>query len=193
MRSRSAALYAIFIGYTAVGGDHPVAAVTMEECSAKYQAANSETGRIINWNQFRKNNCGPGAVAARSSATAASAALTMKDMQECSAKYQAAKSSGTLGGLTWQQFRKDNCGTPAGNAATTAPKAARPMGFNPGPGPVFPQTVSPKYANEPAGRARLHTCLDQYRANKQTNGNAGLRWIAKGGGYYSECNKRLKG
>lgn len=39
----------------------------------------------------------------------------------------------------------------------------------------------------------MHTCLDQYRANKETNGNAGLRWIAKGGGYYSECNKRLKG
>ena len=119
-------------------------ALTMEECSAKYRDANSETGRIINWNQFRKNNCGAGAVAARSSATAAL-------------------------------------------------KANRSMGFNPGPGPVFPQTVSPKYANEPAGRARLHTCLDQYRANKQTNGNAGLRWIAKGGGYYSECNKRLKG
>jgi hypothetical protein len=65
------------------------------------------------------------------------------------------------------------------------------MGFN--PGPVFPQAISPKYANEPAERARMHTCLDQYRANKQTNGNGGLRWMAKGGGYYSECNKRLKG
>ena len=45
---------------------------------------------------------------------------------------------------------------------------------------------------ESAGKARMHTCLDQYRSNKATNNNGGLRWIAKGGGYYSECNKRLK-
>ena len=39
----------------------------------------------------------------------------------------------------------------------------------------------------------MHTCLDQYNTNKTNNGNAGLKWIEKGGGYYSECNKRLKG
>jgi hypothetical protein len=77
------------------------------------------------------------------------------------------------------------------SSATTAPKAARSLAFS--PGPAFPRAISPKYANEPAGKARMHTCLDQYRANKQTNSNGGLRWIAKGGGYYSECNKRLKG
>jgi hypothetical protein len=37
------------------------------------------------------------------------------------------------------------------------------------------------------------TCLDQYNANKATNANGGLKWIQKGGGYYSECNKQLKG
>jgi hypothetical protein len=37
------------------------------------------------------------------------------------------------------------------------------------------------------------TCLDQYRVNKTNGGNGGLKWIQKGGGYYSECNKRLKG
>jgi hypothetical protein len=60
---------------------------------------------------------------------------------------------------------------------------------------VFPTAVSPKYANESAGVARRHTCLDQYHANKAGggSGNAGLSWIQKGGGYYSECNKRLKG
>ena len=193
MWPRSAALYAIFIGYTAVGGDHPVAAVTMEECSAKYQAANSETGRIINWNQFRKNNCRAGAVAARSSETAASAALTMEDMRECSAKYQDANSeTGRI--LNWNQFRNSNCGAgavAARGSATAALKAHRSMGFN--PGPVFPQAISPKYDNEPARRARMRTCLDRYRANKQTNGNGGLRWNAKGRRYYSACNKRLKG
>jgi hypothetical protein len=39
----------------------------------------------------------------------------------------------------------------------------------------------------------MHTCRDQYNANNASNGNGGLKWIVKGGGYYSECNKRLKG
>jgi hypothetical protein len=37
----------------------------------------------------------------------------------------------------------------------------------------------------------MQTCLDQYRADKASGGNGGLKWIEKGGGYYSECNKRL--
>ena len=119
-------------------------------------------------------------------ATQPAAAMTM---QECSAKYKAAQSASTLGGMTWQQFRKANCGpnAPAASTAASTPPAASQAG------PSFPQGIAPKYASEPAGKARMHTCLDQYRANKQTNSNAGLRWIKKGGGYYSECNKRLKG
>jgi hypothetical protein len=119
--------------------------------------------------------------------TQPAAALTMK---ECAAKYKAAQTSGTLGGSTWQQFRKASCG-PDASAAATAPTGTGSAALT--PGPAFPQAISPKYASEPAGKARMHTCLDQYRANKETNKNAGLRWIAKGGGYYSECNKRLKG
>jgi hypothetical protein len=141
MRSRSAVLCAICIGFSAVGGAHPVAALTMQECSAKYRAANSDTGRIVTWQQFRKDNCGAGT--ARSSVTAAPkaaaggahpvAALTM---QECSAKYRAANSdTGRI--ITWQQFRKDNCdaGT-ARSSAIAAPKNPS-MGFN--PGSVFAQ------------------------------------------------------
>jgi hypothetical protein len=58
---------------------------------------------------------------------------------------------------------------------------------------VFPTAVDPKYAKQSAGKARMHTCVDQYNANKATSANGGLRWIQRGGGYYSECNKRLKG
>jgi hypothetical protein len=58
--------------------------------------------------------------------------------------------------------------------------------------PAFPTAVSPKYSTESAGKARMHTCLDQYNENKSGSGNGGLNWIQKGGGYYSECNKRLK-
>ena len=39
----------------------------------------------------------------------------------------------------------------------------------------------------------MHSCLDQYSANKATHANGGLAWIQKGGGYYSLCTKKLKG
>jgi hypothetical protein len=130
-------------------------------------------------------------------------ALTMK---ECSAKYQAAKSAGTLDGQKWSDFRKTQCGTDAtaapapaaAPAAAPAPAAATPAA-TPAAAPqapgnaVFPTAVSTKYGNESTGKARLHTCLDQYNANKTANANGGLKWIQKGGGYYSECNKHLKG
>ena len=119
-------------------------------------------------------------------------ALTMK---ECSAKYQAAKTAGTLNGQNWRDFRKAQCGADATAAAPTAtpPAAGRAAAPSPAGNAVFPTAVSSKYSKESAGKARMHTCLDQYRANKETDGNGGLRWIQKGGGYYSECNKQLKG
>ncbi|MGH6799959.1 MAG: hypothetical protein ACRECZ_00850 [Methylocella sp.] len=58
---------------------------------------------------------------------------------------------------------------------------------------IFPTAIAPAYSNEKPGKARMKTCDDQYKANKATNANGGLRWIQKGGGYWSECNKRLKG
>ena len=138
--------------------------------------------------------------------------------QECSAKYQAAKSAGTLGGQKWNDFRKAQCGADA----TAAPAAAAPAAAAPAAEPkeaakkeskkeakaaakeaaapvapsgpaVYPNAVDPKYSKETAGKARMHTCVDQYNDNKATNGNGGLKWIQKGGGYYSECSKKLKG
>jgi hypothetical protein len=119
-------------------------------------------------------------------------ALTMK---ECSAKYQAAKTAGTLGGQNWRDFRKAECGA---GASAAVPAAAPATGSTataqrPAGNAVFPTAISPKYSSEAAGRARMHTCLDQYNANKATNANGGLKWIQKGGGYYSECTKQLKG
>jgi hypothetical protein len=46
---------------------------------------------------------------------------------------------------------------------------------------AVPTAVSPKYTNESPGKARMHTCLDQYNAN---NANGGLKWIQRGGDYY---------
>jgi hypothetical protein len=145
-----------------------------------------------------------GASLAAWAATAPAQALTM---QECSAKYKAAKDAGTLNGQKWNDFRKAQCGAdataatapaaapapapaPAAKEAKTAPSAAPALPSGPA---IFPNAVDPKYAKESAGKARMHTCVDQYNANKATNGNGGLKWIEKGGGYYSECNKHLKG
>ena len=123
-------------------------------------------------------------------------------MQECSAKYKAAKAAGTLNGMNWNDFRKTECGTNASPGPTNPPTAGVPPASaevtrlpsgGATTGAVFPTAISPKYSTEPAGKARMHTCLDQYKANKASNGNGGLKWIEKGGGYYSECNKRLKG
>jgi len=143
------------------------------------------------------------AVATSFVAVMAAAPAQALTMQECSSKYQAAKTAGTMNGEKWNDFRKTQCGaeataTPAAPPpmAQAKPKAAPAATAAPvapsGPA-TFPMTVNPKYAQESAGKARMHTCVDQYKANKATNANGGLKWIQKGGGYYSECNKRLKG
>lgn len=139
-------------------------------------------------------------------AFAASAPANALTSQECSAKYKQAKADGTLNGMKWNDFRKAQCGaaaTPAAApaaapppAATTTAKKEAPAAA-PAPMPmgnaVFPNAVDPKYAKETPGKARMHTCVDQYHANQASNGNGGLKWIQKGGGYWSECNKHLKG
>ena len=119
-------------------------------------------------------------------------ALTTK---ECSAKYKAAKDAGTLNGMKWNDFRKAQCGSEASAAPAATPAAApaaAPASAATGSA-VFPSAVSSKYSSDKAGKARMLTCRDQYEANKASNANGGLKWIQKGGGYYSECNKHLKG
>ena len=144
-------------------------------------------------------------------ATAPAQALTT---QECSAKYQAAKTAGTLAGQKWNDFRKAQCGADAAAMPAAAPAAAAPAApaapktaeakpkkeAAPAAAPaapsgpaVYPTAVDAKYAKETAGKGRMHTCVDQYNANKAGNANGGMKWIEKGGGYYSECNKKLKG
>ncbi len=58
---------------------------------------------------------------------------------------------------------------------------------------VLPAAIDHKYASETPGKARMHTCRDQYHANKAANANGDLKWIQTGGGYYSVCSKKLKG
>jgi hypothetical protein len=134
-------------------------------------------------------------------------------MKECGSRWQAAKAANQTEGQTWQQFlakcraeiaAKPAPGATAAPATAAAPAAAPPSTAAPAArraaaspaGMVFPTRVDPKYASDSPGVARRKTCLDQYNANKSANngaGNAGKTWIQKGGGYYSECNKHLKG
>lgn len=122
-------------------------------------------------------------------------ALTVK---ECSAKYKAAKDAGTLNGQKWNDFRKAECGAEAaaapadGAAASQGTPAATATAAAAG-NVTFPSAVSPKFSSEKPGAQRRHTCSEQYQANKATGGNGDLKWIQKGGGYWSQCNKHLKG
>ncbi|KAB2746799.1 antifreeze protein [Brucella anthropi] len=201
---------AIIMSAAAFAFSSPANALTMKECSAKYQSA-KDAGTLgdMKWNDFRKAQCGddsdaaaapaPAAPAKKAAKTAAAPAaddsakgLTMK---QCSAKYQAAKDAGTDNGVKWNDFRKAECGAGAdpvalstdGNSEPAAPTAAAPRGMK------FPTAVSSKFSNESAGKARMHTCLEQYHALKDANALGGLKWVQKGGGYYSLCNARLKG
>jgi hypothetical protein len=139
-------------------------------------------------------------------------ALTMK---ECSTKYQAAKEANTLNGQTWNDFRASQCGTttsatttaPAATTKTTAaastdvdtPDASRPPAKEPAKatmaapaGVSFPKSIDGKYASETPAKGRFHTCVDAYHVNKDKNTLGGLKWIQKGGGFYSLCNAKLK-
>nr|WP_244548567.1 hypothetical protein [Bosea vaviloviae] len=122
-------------------------------------------------------------------------------MKECSTKYNAAKTGNTLGGQSWNDFRKAQCSDTAAPAAAATPGAAptaapaKPAAAAPAAAgnAVFPTKVDSKYSTLSAGKQRFKTCNDQYNINKANGGNGDLKWIQKGGGYYSQCNTRLKG
>jgi hypothetical protein len=129
----------------------------------------------------------------------AAPASAQNRLKTCNDEWNAMKTAGTVGDKKYADFRKEclarTAATPAGAApAPAAPTAAaKPAAPAAEGAAVFPSAVSSKYSSESAGKARMHTCLDQYNANKSGNGNAGLHWIQKGGGYYSQCNAKLKG
>jgi hypothetical protein len=147
----------------------PAEALTMKECSAKYQDAKAKDAlKGMKWNDFRKAEC------ADDDASEADAAAAEKEAE--------AKPAATAAKPAATTTTAPN-GTPAPKATTAAKPAGGKMSF--------PTAVSEKYASETPGKARMHTCLDQYRANKAA-GAEQPNWIAKGGGYYSQCNAKLK-
>ena len=131
-------------------------------------------------------------------ATPASA-LTMK---ECGETYRAAKEGGTLNGMDWAAFRKEKCATSAAESVSsdtgkTAPQPEKENGAAVAPtvapaGVTFPTTLAAEFKTEKPAKARMKTCLQGYHGNKDAGTLNGLRWIQKGGGYYSLCNAKLK-
>lgn len=76
--------------------------------------------------------------------------------------------------------------TPApSSAATPAPAVASGK-------VVFPNSIPAEFSSLSVGKARMKACVAQYNQNKTTGNNGGLKWIQKGGGYWSECSKHLK-
>ncbi|RWK64405.1 hypothetical protein [Mesorhizobium sp.] len=198
----------------------PANALTMAECSTKYNAA-KDAGTLggQNWNQFRKAECGTeaaatGATPAKADSTSAAttdaaAAATTKaaatvnagsglSRADCSAKYQAAKTGNTLNGMKWNDFRMNQCGgggsddtMPAADQASLTNQPEKPTVTAP-QGVTFPKAISTKYSSETPSQARMHTCRDHYHANREADTLGGLKWIQKGGGFYSLCNAALK-
>jgi hypothetical protein len=198
----------------------PANALTMAECSTKYNAA-KDAGTLggQNWNQFRKVECGTEAAATdatpakadstSAATTDAAAAATTKaaatanagnglSRAECGAKYRAAKTANTLNGMKWNDFRMSQCGAsgsddtmPAADQASLTSQPEKPTVTAP-QGVTFPKAISTKYSSETPSKARMHTCRDQYHANKDAGTLGGLKWIQNGGGFYSLCNAALK-
>jgi hypothetical protein len=141
-------------------------ALSMKECSDKYKAAQA-AGNKLKWNDFRKAECAADAAATPAAAPTAPAP---------------------------KQTEAPKPAEPKAKAAAKPAEAPKPAAV-PSGNAVFPNAIDPKYSSETAANQRKHTCLDQYNANKANNGNGngGLKWTEKGGGYYSECTKRLKG
>jgi hypothetical protein len=186
MMVRTALLAAGVAGFAlAAASFSPAQALSMKECSAKYDAA--KTGGTLNgqkWNDFRKAQCGadatPAAAAAPATAPAPAAAAPANPLKPAAPAAAAAPAAPAAAAVA----------KPAAAPAAAAKPAAAPAA--PGSA-VFPTAVSAKFSSESPGRARLHTCSEQFQANKASNANGGLKWIEKGGGYWSECNKHLKG
>ncbi|MDR3408291.1 MAG: hypothetical protein P4L68_07320 [Methylovirgula sp.] len=155
-----------------------------KQCSEKYQAAkaaNSLNGET--WNQFYKQ------CAADLKGGGAATTTSAPPPATTSAPPPAATTSAPPPAATTEAAPKKKHWWHHENEATT-PSAPPPVATG---NIVFPNAISPQYKDLSPGRARFKTCDDQYRANKPTGANGGLKWIEKGGGYYSECNKHLKG
>jgi hypothetical protein len=167
------------------------APVSVQECAQKYQAAKADgTLNGMAWNDFRKLQCqaGPAVASIPRPSDQASAPLTITPAPAAPAIAEPADGS-QIGAFNAECSRQADALGLHGEERKQFRSGCKARGG----GAVFPKTVDSKYAAEDQAKARMHTCVDQYNANKATGANGDLKWIQQGGGYYPECNKRLKG
>ncbi len=152
------------------------ASAVQKECSAKYQAA--KAANTLNGQTYRQyyKQCSAEAKAENGAAPAAPASTPVPTSSPAAAPSAAPTTTAAV---------------PAAPAAPTR-RAAAPSAPAVAGNAVFPTAIAAEFTKEKPGKARFDTCLAQYHANKVNNGNGGLVWLAKGG-YYSQCNTRLKG
>jgi len=117
-------------------------------------------------------------------------ALTAK---ECSAKYQAAKAAGTLSGMTWNDFRKAQCGADAAAPPPAADKAAPPPPAKTTTATLPPPAAAPAEKTGSPGRqaylARLHACSADWKTIKAEGKRPeGMKWPQ----FWHECDQRKK-
>lgn len=172
----SGAGLALFAALSLGGAGQALAqANVMKECGAEWQAA-KDANKVAagqTWNQFlaecrtRKASAAPAAASAPAAPAPAAAPAV--------AAPAAAPAANPL--------KPAAAAAPAKPAAAAAPPSAA----------VFPKAVDPKFSDLKPHQQRMKTCSQQYQANKATGGNANMKWLEKGGGYWSLCNKALKG
>ncbi len=153
----------------------PAHAMTAKECHAAFQSA--KKGGTLNgqsYKAFKAASCGSETAEAAPTTTAAPAT--------------AATAPTTTAPVTTGKANPPDSSV-AGTKAPIASKSAPVTSGN----VVFPTAVSSQFSSLSAGKARMKTCVAQYNANKANGGNGSLKWIQKGGGYWSQCNSRLKG
>ena len=148
----------------------------MKVCGDRWRAVkDAEAARGTTWPQYL----------ARCRAEAASARTQPEAVAPAAPSISANDSRG-------QPPAAPRTGRTAAQAEAQVPaKAGTEAGVQTG-APVFPAKVSERHASETPQRARQKTCSEQFQANKAANANGGLRWVEKGGGYWSKCNAHLK-
>ncbi len=186
---------ALALGCAFIVSAGSVSALGLKDCSDKFSAAKAagKTGTKT-FADFMKSDCGDDAKPATPASAATPAkpvapAATVAPVKPASpAAATATPVAPTTPTMTRAEKRKaaKDARAAAAPAATTAAPAVAGAA-------VFPAKVADAYSAKKPSKARMATCLDQYRLNKATKSNGGLKWIQKGGGYYSQCNKKLKG
>jgi hypothetical protein len=195
---------ALALGCAFLFATAPANALGLKDCSDKYSAAKSKK----TFAEFQKTECGADAkpVAAPAAKPADAKAADTKPAAKATDTKPAAKPADTKpataattapAAAPADKKAADKAAAKAARAekrkADAAAKAAAKPAAAPASPAMFPSAIADQFKAKKPAKARFATCLAQYKANKATNANGGLKWIQKGGGYYAQCNKKLKG